>query len=233
MNNRKTIKVNINANLFNISLVLLMGFFIGILFHKALDNDSKNPEEYVEKENIILKDFDIKNYLTDVEIALFESYYADYSTVGYKTTEKAIKKSRLNKIKYTSKIPFCDVLDILEIEESPSRTSVKKGDSILKQWERIHSKPLRLSCEQNYIPAIEKSNVETFEIDSTDIITIQGKKLISSKKVSELISLANTCELAKTKIVEFKGDNKYISAHQYENILKLELDCAYLEINKK
>jgi len=124
-------------------------------------------------------------------------------------------------------VPFCDVLDVLKVEETPERESLKNGYAISKQWERIKEESLTESCKNSF-------KVKNFVNESSkDIITIKGKRLISAQKVIELSKLIKTCDSSKSKLSTLMEGGQYLSEVNYEKVLQIELDCAYLELNIK
>jgi hypothetical protein len=171
-----------------------------------------------------------KIYLTPVEKEILAKYYNGHSFAGYDLVLSNIERKRSFSSPYTNLVPFCDILDVLKVEEEPTRESMKTGYAISKQWHQLHGETLIDSCNNNSDFEYNKlDNIKSSE--SEDLIIVDKSKLLSPKKVIELSKLVNTCHPSKNKLSNLIEGGRYLSEKDYEKVIKIELDCAYYQLN--
>lgn len=185
-------------------------------------------------------------YLSPIEIKLLNQYYAEYASHGYNSTLRAVLRLRQQENKnYKSAVPFCDVLKFLQDEESKTlRISTKVGDSISQKWEKLKSETLVHSCNsllfnnsennsENDLSNITMSDEINYNIEkkSSDLIMVDGVKLLSPSKVLELKEFSKTCYRSKKKLSEITEGGHYLTEDDYETVINIQLDCAYQELN--
>jgi hypothetical protein len=199
--------------------------------------EKENISEYAKVETVVKEEEKISKYnnasklLTLNEKILFNNYFEDHSANGYDDIFDLLTAQRI-KSPYNEDIPFCDVIETLTLIEIPSRSSVKNGFSVIKQWESVNKTSLALACallnQNKSIASISTNNQK----QPTSSIAIESHAL-SSESVFELSELTKTCFSAKIKLNVLMTGKRLFSVDDMQTIENIKLDCAYAALTNE
>lgn len=186
-----------------------------------------------------------EDYLTNKEKVLLGGYYNKHSPAGYDITLRAVRLNRIvsEKGHYTkgyspitaTEPPFCDVINVIESEESVDRASVKRGTSVLSQWKLFKGESLRESCDKYNKVDTKPTETITQErsavVPEKDKVIVNEKVLLSPDKYRELSVAAKDCKGAKVKLLMFLDSGELLTEDHYDTITKVVLQCEAFKLH--